>query len=220
MDYYFALKYAHIIAFVYWLGGDLGTFFSSRQVVRSDIGVEARQVALKIMLACDQGPKLAMPAIFALGFQMAVSMQILLAPVWVTALVWLACLYWFCNVLVLYFNEGKPFTARLSQIDFGFRLVVIALLLLSAAHGLAGGSWLVADWVAWKMLVFAALVACGVMIRLNLKPFGPAFVSLVSEGPSEQANAVLEQSVDRCKPWVWAIWAGLFLNAAIGVHLL
>jgi hypothetical protein len=220
MDYFFALKYAHIIAFVYWLGGDLGTFFASRHVVRSDIGVEARQVALKIMLACDQGPRLAMPAIFALGYQMAVAMQLLAAPAWVSALVWLACLYWFSNVLVLYFNEGKSFTGRLSQIDFGFRLLVIALLVGAALHGLTGGGWLVADWVAWKMLVFAALVGCGVMIRLNLKPFVPAFVSLVSEGPSEQANAVLAQSVNRCRPWVWAIWLGLFLNAAIGVHLL
>jgi hypothetical protein len=220
MDYYAWLKYAHIIAFVYWLGGDLGTFLASRQVVRRDISVEARQVALKIMLACDQGPKLAMPAIFALGYQLAVSMQLLAAPLWITAVVWLACLYWFTNVLVLYFNEGKPFVARLSQIDFRFRLLVILLLLAGSTHGLAGADWLVANWVAWKMLVFAGMVGCGVMIRLNLKPFVPAFVSLLGDGPSEQVNATLEQSVNRCRPWVWAIWLGLFLNAAIGVHLL
>ena len=67
-----------------------------------------RRVALKIMLACDQGPKLAMPAIFACGYQMAVSMQLLLAPGWVTALVWLACLIWFGNVLVLHLKAGTP----------------------------------------------------------------------------------------------------------------
>ena len=123
-------------------------------------------------------------------------------------------------MLVLYFNEGKPFLARLSRIDFAFRLLVILLLVLSAGHGLLAGDWLVAGWVAWKMLVFAALVACGVMIRINLKPFVPALVSLMSDGPSDELNDTLERSVGRCRPWVWAIWAGLFLNAALGVHLL
>ena len=222
MEYYLWLKYAHILAFVYWLGGDLGTFFASRQVIRRDLGVEARQVALKIMLACDQGPKLAMPAIFACGYQMAVSMQLLLAPGWVTALVWLACLIWFGNVLVLYFKAGTPLVARLSYFDFRLRLLVTGVLIGAAVSGLIGigGAWLSADWLAWKMLVFAALVACGVMIRINLKPFVPAFLDLQAQGPSDDLNTTLERSVNRCRPWVWAIWLGLFVNAAIGVHLL
>ncbi|WP_372865702.1 hypothetical protein, partial [Spongiibacter sp.] len=64
---YLLVKYLHIIGFVYWLGGDLGTFLSSRYLVNRNIGNEARLVATKIMLACDQGPKLAMPMMFALG---------------------------------------------------------------------------------------------------------------------------------------------------------
>ena len=51
-------KYAHIIAMVYWLGGDLGTFFASNQVINRGLSPQARQTALKIMLACDRAPKL------------------------------------------------------------------------------------------------------------------------------------------------------------------
>ena len=58
------------------------------------------------------------------------------------------------------------------------------------------------------------------MIRHHLKPFAPAFAALVAEGPSERHNDILEQSLARCRPYVWAIWAGLLLNAAIGVRLL
>ncbi len=56
---------------------------------------------------------------------------------------------------------------------------------------MAGGESIGADWVAWKILVFAGRVSCGVMIRLNLKPFVPAFVKLVSEGPSDHLNDTL-----------------------------
>ena len=220
MDGYLLLKYAHLIALVYWLGGDLGTFFASRQVVRRDIGVEARQVALKIMLACDQGPKLAMPATFTLGYQMAVSLGLLTSPGWLTAAVWTVGTAWFIDVLVLHRYEGQPFTARLAAIDFRFRLVVMALVAVAAAWGLAGAAYLMDQRIGWKMLIFAALMGCGVMIRWHLKPFVPAFASLVANGPNNALDDTLEGSLARCRPYVMGIWLGLFVNAAIGMRLL
>ena len=45
---YTALLYVHVLALVYWLGGDLGTFLSSRYVLRRDLSVESRQTALLV----------------------------------------------------------------------------------------------------------------------------------------------------------------------------
>ena len=56
--------------------------------------------------------------------------------------------------------------------------------------------------------------------RRRLKPFLPAFLELVSKGPSEAGNRVMEKSIGQCRPFVWCIWAGLFLNTALGVHLI
>jgi len=220
MNEFLWLQFAHIVAFVYWLGGDLGTFVASRYVVNRDIGVEARAIALKIMLACDQGPKMSMPLIMPLGMHMAVIMGLVVIPLWALVLIWLLALVWLGNVLVLYFNEGKAFTARLSQFDLWFRVAVVASLLAFAVLGLAGKAPINADWVAWKIIVFAALVCCGIAIRINLKPFVPAFVKLMSEGPSDAVNDTMANSVARCRPWVWAIWLGLFINAAFGIHLI
>ena len=123
MNEYLLLKLAHVVAFAYWLGGDLGTFLASRQVVNRDNSPEARSVALKIMLACDMGPKLSMPLILPLGIHLAVYGGWLPLTGLMLAVIWLLCLYWFAVVLVLYINEGKPFTARLSKADFWFRIV-------------------------------------------------------------------------------------------------
>lgn len=220
MNEYLLLKFLHIVAFVYWLGGDLGTFLASKQVVNRNIGVEARAVALKIMLACDQGPKMSMPLILPLGVNMAYLSGLLPVSVWVVVGVWLLAALWLANVLVLYFNEGKPFTKSLSQFDLMFRIAVVVGLIALAIIGLSTGKLIAADWVAWKIIIFALLVCCGIAIRINLKPFIPAFGRLMTEGASDGVNLAMEQSIAKCRPYVWGIWLGLFVNAAIGSHLI
>ena len=218
MNEYLLLKFLHILAFVYWLGGDLGTFLASRQVVNPSHSPESRHVALKIMLACDMGPKLAMPLILPLGLHLAYLANYLPLTAIQLGLIWAASVYWFCVVLVLYANEGKPFTARLSQLDLYFRIAVAILLLVWGAYQLTEGTG--ASWAAWKLLIFAAMVCCGIAIRINLKPFVPAFAAMMNDGANESSNKAMARSIDRCRPWVWCIWGGLFLNAALGIHLI
>lgn len=220
MNEYLLLKFAHIVAFVYWLGGDLGTFIASNQVLNRELSPQSRHVALKIMLACDMGPKLAMPLILPLGVHLAWLGGVLAIPAVALALVWVIALYWFGVVLVLFLQEGKPFTEKLARIDLYFRLAVVALLSAYALYALLASGSGTASWVAWKLLVFAALVSCGIGIRLNLRPFIPAFGNMMAQGASEATDAAMESSIQRCRPYVWTIWAGLFLNAALGVHLI
>ena len=218
MNEYLLLKFAHIIAFVYWLGGDLGTFLASRQVVNPALSPESRHVALKIMLACDMGPKLAMPLILPLGLHLAWLSGVLPMTGGVLAIAWIAALYWFTMVMVLYLNEGKAFTLKLGQLDLYFRIAVVAALLSWAAYALVNATG--ADWAAWKLVIFAAMVACGIAIRLRLKPFIPAFAEMMSNGASDAGNRAMADSIGRCRPWVWCIWAGLFANAALGTRLI
>ena len=89
---------------------------------------------------------------------------------------------------------------------------------LVAAQFISG--LITADWVAWKLFIFALLVACGVGIRIQLKPFVPAFTKLMQDGPSDEVNDILESAVSRSRPFVAIIWLGLFVSAALGVHLL
>ena len=215
---YLLLKYAHLLAFVYWLGGDLGTFLASRQVVNPKLGPESRQVALKIMLACDMGPKLAMPLILPLGLHLAHLGGALPIPAAALGAAWLLAGYWFAVVLTLHIREGTPFAQRLARLDFYFRIIVALGLLGWAGALLAANQG--AGWAVSKVVIFALMVCCGLMIRVNLKPFVPAFAGMMTGGPSDEGNAVMARSIARCRPWVWCIWAGLFANAAIGIHLI
>jgi len=216
---YLILKFLHLLAFVYWLGGDLGTFLASRHVVREDIEPESRATALKIMLACDQGPKSCMPLIFPLGLQMGQISGLTSLPAWAMILVWLLALVWSINVQYLYFTDNQAAKARVTQFDFGLRVAVILGVVLYAGGALLSGNWIGADWMAWKMLIFAGLVACGLLIRVKLKPFVVAFGQMMATGASPEVNSAMTRSLGQVRPWVWLIWLGLFANAAIGLHL-
>ena len=113
---------------------------------------ESRHVALKIMLACDMGPKFAMPLILAPGPAPGLAGGMLSLSGGAVALAWAVCLYWFCVVLVLFVSEANPSPSPCQTIDFYFRIVVVLVILKYAtsvlvnnplAARLAGppGSW-------------------------------------------------------------------------------
>lgn len=220
MNDYLLLKLLHLLAFVYWLGGDLGTFFASRFVVDPALSPAQRHTALKIMLGCDQGPKLCMPLIFALGFSMSAKVGFIAAPALAQAAVCVVCLAWFANVNWLYFTQNMAAKARVSQIDLWFRVAVVAALSTTSIAALFGQGFIKADWLALKVLIFAALVACGIYIRLQLKPFVAAFGALMAKGSSADVEHTLSHALARCRPAVYLIWLGLVVNAALGLHLI
>ncbi|MGJ8668757.1 MAG: hypothetical protein ACSHXK_04635 [Oceanococcus sp.] len=214
------LKLLHILGFVYWLGGDLGTFFASRFVVNPELSPAQRGTALKIMLGCDQGPKLCMPLTFALGYSLSQRMGFIGAPVWLEAIVWGLALLWFANVNYLYFTDNQAAKARLSQIDLYFRMIVVTSLLTVGILSLLGHGPLSTDWLSLKIMIFAGLVACGIYIRIQLKPFVAAFMQLMTSGSTAEVEATLSRALGRCRPAVYLIWIGLIVNAALGLHLL
>ena len=215
-----AFKLLHLLAFVYWLGGDLGTFLSSRYVVDPALTPAQRGTALKIMLGCDQGPKLAMPLIFAIGWSLSARMGLIPPPGAVEVLIWLVALAWFGNVNYLYFTNNMAAKARLSQIDLYFRIAVVAVLAAASGFALLGRGPFLADWLSLKVLIFAGLVACGIYIRIQLKPFVAAFGQLMGSGSTPEVEATLSRALGRCRPAVYLIWLGLLVNAALGLHLI
>ncbi|WP_226702841.1 hypothetical protein [Microbulbifer elongatus] len=220
MSAYLFVKLLHNLCFVYWLGGDLGTFYASRYVARPDLSPQARSTALTIMMGCDQGPRFCMPLILPLGLQLAyMSGQWSVAPIWLW-LAWGLCLGWLALVATLHFAHGKAFIPKLTKLDFYLRVVLIVGLLTLAGYALATNFILSADWLAIKLGIFALLVMCGLFIRMRLKVFGAAWGKLMSGDESDSVNQVIRSSIASCRPFVYLIWVGLLVNAAYGLHLI
>ena len=57
----------------------------------------------------------------------------------------------------------------------------------------------------------------GVLIRRELRPFGPAFGKLMTTGSTPEVEKAIVGSIRRCEPYVYAIWGLVFLAAVLGV---
>ena len=57
-------------------------------------------------------------------------------------------------------------------------------------------------------------------IRIQLRPFGPAFARLMAQGPDAAGDQAIQRSIAACIPYVVSIWILLLLSAATGLHWL
>ena len=123
----------HLVLFVYWLGGDIGVFYSSKFVVNPNLSKETRLVAAKIMFNIDLVPRICLSLMLTVGGILS-EFSGLTHPWWQTAAIILLGPFWLGMVLFIHFNEGKPIAHKVSNFDFWFRWFMIAAILVSVAY--------------------------------------------------------------------------------------
>jgi len=209
----------HVVGFAYWLGGDLGVFYSSYFVADEKRSSEVRVVTAKILFALDQAPRICMTMMLPLGTHLAWKLGALPINATLMAIIWLLCFGWLTMVITLHVAAQSKGKALLTTFDFYFRLALSLGLLGTGLYSLLGPGPL-AYWIAAKIAIFGALVGSGLFVRIQLKPFGPAFANLASGQVTEADNAAIRQSLGRTRPFVVSIWIGLVASAALGLHLI
>ncbi|HYC03276.1 MAG TPA: hypothetical protein VED40_08295 [Azospirillaceae bacterium] len=217
MDLYTLLLLAHILLFVYWLGGDLGVYYSSGYISRPSVTPATRAVVAKIMLALDMTPRICLVLMLPVGVTLSHRLGVLALPDWAIPVLWVLSIFWLAMVWTIYVREHQPLAHSLTRVDWVVRLSVIAALLAVAVLGLIGQGPVTGGWISLKILIFALIIASGLAIRVMLKPFGAAFGRLMKEGSNPEIEAELAASLARVKPPVLVIWAGLVVNAWLGL---
>ncbi|MFC9971098.1 hypothetical protein ACFVH6_09380 [Spirillospora sp. NPDC127200] len=216
----------HLVLFVFWLGGDLGVFYSSRYVLRPDLAPAARATALNVMSGLDLGPKICLVLFLPSGVTLMAlephGARMFGAPAftaWQLALVWAFSLAWLAATVVDHRAHGRFRWVR--RADWAVRTGLVAALAVVALYTLLAarpfGVTTDPRWLGGKLALYTLALACGLGIRLTLRPFGPAFGALMAGGSTPEAERVLKRSVDGCLPWVFGIWASVLAAAALGV---
>jgi hypothetical protein len=221
--YFGILILIHILLLTFWLGGDLGTYYSSKQVARKDLSVDARRISLKIMAFCDMGPRLCMPLFLASGTLLIVADPLGEDLKWAAIPVVLFVAGWVGLVLIEHNVVGDKPIKRISlKLDYAVRIAVIigcfaaGLLTIFAAESVFGVTTN-PGWLGLKVLLYGATVLCGVLIRLSLKPFPEGFKSLILDGSSEAAEKAIGGSMARATPYVYVIWTLVITIAWLGI---
>ncbi|MBB2944390.1 hypothetical protein FB565_004119 [Actinoplanes lutulentus] len=221
-----AFLYLHIVLMVFWLGGDLGVFYSSRFVINPDLTPAARLTALKIMLGLDLGPKICLILFLPSGLTL-ISLDehggslwgIKLLPWWLLVPLWIFAFVWIWLMWTDHHEPGKHPVVR--RVDYAIRLAVIAgmfgaglfTLMVSEPFGVTTNP----KWLGGKVLLYAIAIAAGLGIRQTLKAFGPAFGAVMAGTADAATETALKRSVNGCLPYVWTIWGSVLLAGLLGV---
>lgn len=213
----------HLLLFVYWLGADAGVYYTSRFVLATDRPPAARAVASKIMLGIDLAPRICLVLFLPSGVSLLAASPLgrdlfggwPLIAVWIAALVWLAIVLWVST------REGGAGHAFFYRLDVAVRGLLIVGLLGVAGYTITAsapfGVHTHPAWLGGKLALYALAIACGLMIRYRLRPFGAAFGEVLSGSSTPATEAVLHRSVAGTRPYVLAIWVCVLGSAFLGV---
>ncbi|WP_216893097.1 hypothetical protein [Nocardia alni] len=216
----------HLVLFVFWLGGDLGVFYSSRFVINPELTPMARSAALAIMSGLDLGPRICLVLFLPSGLTLmaldphgASLFGIALFPWWFVASVWVFALIWLALTVTEHRTHGR--LAAVHRGDLAIRIVVVAGMAAGGLYTLFAhapfGVTTNPKWLGGKIILYCVAIAAGLGIRITLRPFGAAFAALLTSGSTPEVERTLRRSIDGCLPYVWAIWGSVLGAAALGV---
>ncbi len=214
---YDILIYLHTVLFVYWLGGDLGVYLSSRFVADRNLSLDERFRFMQVLMQCDMGPRTALIGLIPLGFQMA-WMQGLspiggapLIAIWVFCMIWLAANWW------MFFNDQHAMTPKLRGVDIYIRYAVILGMGGLGLMSLMTATPIADKWLAAKLLLFGFAVVLGVYLRSEIKNWIIGFGMVRAGGDAAtKGNDIIEAALDRSKVAAMILWTVVAVIAFLG----
>lgn len=206
----------HLVLFAYWLGGDIGVFYSTRMILNRSYSPDQRFMASRIMMWIDLLPRLCLSMMLTVGGILSEYVGVSHPP-WQYAMIVVLGPVWFTVLLVMHFKHNASFMPMLTKLDLWFRWFLIAAIVVSVWWSVSTGRLDNAPWLAPKLIVFAFMVLCGVMIRIFLPGFIAGIRALSQGSITEEQDIALRRSIHRVRPWVFMIWAGLIIEAFLGI---
>lgn len=215
--------FLHIVLFAYWLGSDLGVFYSSKFVVNPEVSPKGRGIAMKVMHMVDLAPRVCLILMLPSGVTLMAASDFGrdLFMGWPLALAWIGGLSWLAIMLVSFFKTPTKYAEVAHRADWVVRLTATFGLLAAGLYALIVAEPFGVEtnpkWLAGKVIAYALCIGSGIMIRISLRPFGPAFGALMATGSTPEVERDISGAMRRAVPWVYSIWALVLLAALLGV---
>jgi len=207
----------HLLLFAYWLGGDIGVFYSSGFAINPKLSRGARQAASTIMMNLDLIPRLCLSLMLTVGGILTHYYGIE-HPLWQMIGIILLGPIWTCALIYIHFNEGNDLVKKMTKIDYYFRWIMVFTLIASVTYAFLYTDRLAENpWVGAKLIVFAALIFCGIMIRKYIGGFITGIHNIATDNINEADDIAMAASLSKARIFVLTIWFLLFVEVWIGV---
>jgi len=135
----------------------------------------------------DMAPRTALVLMVPVGFTLATNWGLPLSGLTLT-LLWAFGLFWVWLVWEVHHKKNEPVGKSLQRIDFAIRYVVLAAMVGIGGYSLMSGAPVASTWLAVKMVMFGAIIANGIWLRLIGGRWQAAFDKIRLGGESKIAG--------------------------------
>lgn len=208
---------AHIAVLGYWLGSEL-VINSTYRYVSWGAGMPfaERNRLMDHVMDVDQHVR------YALLLQATLGTILLALYGYVpggTTLAWIAAgtgVAWLALVEATHRLRGSDLGRQLAAIDRGIRYLAVAALV---AVALFAQQWFPAlpRWLAWKLVAFAGVIACGLGIRFALMDFYRTWVEIARDGSSDAREARIRRIYVQATSVLGLLWVFIAVVVALSV---
>ncbi|MEM9289462.1 MAG: hypothetical protein AAGA36_14090 [Pseudomonadota bacterium] len=206
------LTLAHVVLFVFWLGADLGVYYTAKYVARPDLEKPERLRFLELLMKLDMFPRSSLILMLPVGFSLAGASGWANLPTWGLALIWAIALGWF---VLMWTVHKQPQNLGLKKLDLAVRWAVIAGLVGLAAVSFVTGDWTGQVWLALKLVLFAVVIALGLLLRGSVALWVQGFGKLDTE--PDAGNALVAKGHKSATKFAHTLWLCLILMAFLGI---
>ncbi len=214
------LKWLHILAMVYWLGGEWGVFQTSYNVINRNLAMDERRRHMETAYRIDILARTGIILLLPLGLHMGHLWG--LQPYgggWLT-LMWIVFAAWLSLTWMAFIKRETDQGIRLTRIDEGIRFFVIPLLLLTSISSLLGYGPFVAgsglNWYASKILLYSLLLVIGLQLRFIMREWTLLFRQLASDDAAPEVEETLSRSIRFGRRLAYVYWIGIAGVAFLG----
>jgi hypothetical protein len=203
------LRWAHILAMVYWLGGEWGVFQTSYNVVNQKLPLDERRRHMETAYRIDILARTGIILLLPLGLHMGhtYGFQPLGGP-WLVGM-WLVFAAWITLTWSAFLARESDLGLRLTKIDEAIRYVVIPAILIVAVTSMLGmGPLDVGEGTLWypaKLGLYGFALCIGLGLRFIMRAWTVRFRRL-AEGPNAAEEAALEREIALGRAMAYVYW--------------
>lgn len=211
------VAFLHVVLVVFWLGPDVAVYICGGAAMNAKVSAATRLAAARMMVIIDLMPRVCATLMLTVGGILTAMVGVEHPPLQMAAIVLLGPV-WLGAVLFGYFRYGTELGATVDKLDTWFRVFLIAAIIASVAYATSTGRLAPAPYVGPKLLLFAAVIFLGLLIRARMRPLVEAVRRTQSGAdPAAADDSAVVASVGRAGPYFFAVWACLLLAAFLGV---
>ncbi len=217
MDYTTFFIFVHVLLMAFWLGADMGTYYSAMLILNKEYSPPQRAVLARVLKGVDIFPRLSMTLILPSGLSIgSLRGWVPLNFEWLIVF-WIIGFLWAWLIWTIHRPTAPKWGKKLLPYENIWNWLVLILVTFAVLISIFSDLFISENWLKIKLALFAITVGVLIVVNIMFKPFGPAFERLISEGSSPEVEKTISSLIIKGKPWIWSIWIIVVLNTALGL---